>query len=148
VRAMSSAEGIIDVVLSQTRQLLGKLFVIRLFFRVEAKILQQQGLTLLELSRHFFCFGAYALRTETHIFSARQFAVQQHAQPLGYGLKTHFRIVLTLWTSQVRGEDQTCAVAQCILDSRQGFTNASVVHDAPIIERYVEINSHEDAMIV
>src|SRR6185437_8750095 len=145
---MGSTERIVDVVLSQTRQLLRELLVIRLFFRVKTQILQQQGLTLLEFSRHFFCFGPYALRTETHIFSARQFAVQQHAQPLGYGLKTHFRIGLTLRTSQVRGENQACAVAEGILDGRQGLTNASVVHDAPIIEWYVEINSHEDAMIV
>ena len=45
-------------------------------------------------------------------------------------------------------QNQPRAVTQGILDGRQSFADASVVDDAAVFERDVEVDPHEDAVIV
>jgi len=44
--------------------------------------------------------------------------------------------------------DQASAMTQGVLDAWQGFADARVVHNAAIVERDVEVDAHEDAVIV
>jgi hypothetical protein len=46
------------------------------------------------------------------------------------------------------GKDQTGAVTQRVLDAGQSFTDTRVIHNATVIERDVEVDTHEDAVIV
>ena len=48
----------------------------------------------------------------------------------------------------MRGEDEARAVTQSVLDAGQSFADAGVVHDAAVVERDVEVDAHEDAVIV
>ena len=48
----------------------------------------------------------------------------------------------------MRSEDEARAVAQRVLDRGQRFADARVVHDAAVVERDVEVDPHEDAVIV
>ncbi len=84
---------------------------------MEAKILQQKRLPFFKLERDFFGLGADTLGTEPDIFSAREFAVEQHAQAFGYRLEAHLRIRLALGTAKMRSQDETRAVAESVLDS-------------------------------
>ena len=48
----------------------------------------------------------------------------------------------------MRGKNEAGAVTQSVLDGGKSFTDASVVHDAAVFERDVEVDTHEDAMVV
>ena len=80
VSAMRGAESVVYVVVRQAGKLLGELGIVGFFFGMEAQILQQQGLALFQPSGHLLSFGADAFGAEAHVFAARQFFVQQHAQ--------------------------------------------------------------------
>src|SRR5260370_20101655 len=55
---------------------------------------------------------------------------------------------LAFGPARVRGEDEGGSVTQSVLDAGKGFADARVVHDAAVVERDVEVDAHEDAMIV
>src|SRR5581483_5466789 len=65
-----------------------------------------------------------------------------------HGLQAHLGIGLALGTAQVRGQDQARAVAQGIFDSGQSLTDAGVVHDAAVVEGYIEIDAHEHTVSI
>jgi hypothetical protein len=46
------------------------------------------------------------------------------------------------------GKNQASAVAQGVLDAWEGFTDAGVVHYAAVFEGDVEVDAHENAMVV
>src|SRR5450759_3784863 len=145
---MGGAEGVVDVEIGELGELLRKMFVVGFFLGVEAEVFEQQRLAFLELERHFFGFGPNALGAEADVFAARQFFVEHHAQTLGNGLEAQLWIGLAFGTAEVRREDEAGAVSQSVLDAGQGFADAGVVHDAAVVERDVEVDTHEDAVIV
>src|SRR6202045_3263431 len=108
--SMRRPKGIVHIELGELRELLGKSFVVFFLLSVETKIFQQKSLALLKFERHFFGFFANTLGTETNVFSARQFFVQQHAKAFGNRLEAQFWIRLAFWASQVRSEDEARAV--------------------------------------
>ena len=145
---MRRAESVVYVVVRQAGKLLGELGIVGFFFGMEAQILQQQGLALFQSSGHLLGFGADAVGTEADVFSARQFLVQQHAQAFGRRLEAHRRIGLALGPAKMGDQDQPRPVAQRVFDGGQGFADAGVVDDAAVFERDIEIDPHEDAVIV
>jgi len=148
VGTMGGAEGIVDIEIGELGELPGKILVVLFFLGVKTEVLEQQRLAFLEFERHFFGFGPNALGAEANVFAARQFFIEQHPQTLGDGPEAQLWIGLAFGTAQVRREDETRAVAQSILDGGQGFADARVVHDASVVERDVEVDPHEDAVIV
>ena len=146
--AMRGAESVVYVIVRQAGKLLGELGVVGFFFGMEAEILQQQGLALFQPSGHLLGFRADAFGTEAHVFSARQLFVQQHAQAFSRGLEAHRRIGFALGPAEMGDQNQPRSVTESVLDGGQGFADASVVDDAAIFERDVEIDPHEDAVIV
>ncbi len=146
--AVRRAERVIDVVLGELGELLGKTFVIRLFFRVEAQVFEQERLSLFQFEGDFLGLRANALGAESDIFTARKFTIEQHAQALGNRLQAHLWIGFALGSSEMRSENETRTVAQSVLDRGQSFADAGVIHDAAIVERDVEVHAHEDAVIV
>jgi hypothetical protein len=109
-------ERVIHVVLRQVGKLPGELLVVRLFLGVEAQILQQEGLALFQLSGNFLSLRPNTLGTKADVFAARQFLVEQHAQPLRHRLQAHLRIGLAFRPAQMRCQDQARSVAQRVLD--------------------------------
>src|ERR1700746_2071985 len=67
--AMGSSECVVYVVIRQLRELLREMFIIGFFFRVEAEVLEQKSLTLLEFAGDFLSFGAHALRAKTDVLA-------------------------------------------------------------------------------
>ncbi len=49
---------------------------------------------------------------------------------------------------KMRDKNNAATMTQGIFDRGQSFANASVVDDATVFERDVEVNPHEDAVIV
>jgi hypothetical protein len=48
----------------------------------------------------------------------------------------------------VGGEDEAGSVTESVLDAGQSFADAGVIHDAAVVEGDVEVDAHEDAVIV
>ena len=119
--------------------------IVGFLFGVEAQVLQQQGLSLLQFGGHLLGLRTDAVGGEADVFAAAQNFIQQDAQPLGHRLQAHLGIRLALGTSQVRSQNQARAVTQRILDGRQGFADAGVVHHPPVVEWNVEVDPHENS---
>ena len=66
MRAVRSSEGIVDVKIAQAGQLFGKPVVVLFFFRVEAKILEQQDVAVLKLSNFRLRRFANAVVSKCH----------------------------------------------------------------------------------
>ena len=148
VRAMRRAEGIIHVEVAELGQMLGEVRIVGFLLGMEAKVLQQQGLSALQLLRHFFGLHANAIRREADVFAAAHNVVEQDAQAFGHRLQAHLGIGLALGASQMRGEDEARAMPQRELNAGQRLADASVVHHAAVVERDVEIDPHENALVV
>ncbi len=114
--AVRRTERIVHVVLGQVRQLACEFLVVGFLFRVKAQVFEQQRLTLLKLGRDLFRLRPNALRAEADIFAARQFLVEQHAQPLGHWLEAHLGIRFSLGAAQVRGQNQPRSMPQRVLN--------------------------------
>ena len=87
MRPMRRAKRIIHVVGRKRRQLLGEFLVVRFFLRVKAQILEQQRLPHLQLRGNFFRLRSNAVGAKAYILAARQFLIEQHAQPLRHRLQ-------------------------------------------------------------
>jgi hypothetical protein len=149
MRAMGSAEGVVDIEVGQLGEGLGKRFVIGFFFGVEAKILEQESLAAFKFAGHFFCLNANAIGSETDILAASHGLIEQDPEPLRNRTKAVLGIDLALGTSEVGREDETRAVAESVFNRGQGFANPSVVGYATVfVERDVEIDPHKDSMIM
>ncbi len=79
VCAMRGAERIVHIEVTQIRELPGKFLFIRFLFGVEAKVLQQQSLPLLQLLGHLLRLQADAVGREANVFAASQNVVQQNS---------------------------------------------------------------------
>ena len=145
--AVSSPKCVVHVVVCEFGKLLGKFRVVGFFLSVEAQVLEQQSLSLLQFASHFFCFEPNTVGTKAHVFAARQFSIEQHAEAFGHRLQTHFRIRLALGASQMRSQNEPCAVAQCVFNARERLADACVVNYAAVIERDVEIHAHKNVVI-
>src|ERR1022692_353229 len=145
---MRRAERIIHVEVRQASQLLGELLVVRFFFGVKPQILQQQGLTLFQLRGHLLRLRSHAVGPEAHVLAASQLFVEHHAQPFRHRLQTHLQVGLAFRPAQMRSQNQSRAVAQRVLDGGQRFADARIVHNASVFQRNIEVDPHEDAVVV
>ena len=145
---MRRAERIVHVELRQTSQLLGELLVVGFLLGMKPQILQKQRLTFFQLRGNFLRLWTDTVGTEAHVFAARQFFVEHHAQPLGHRLQAHLQIRFAFGTPQMRGQNQSRPMAQRILDRGQGFADARVVHHAAVFQRNIEVDAHEDTVAV
>src|SRR5205807_10529654 len=106
------------------------------------------GLSCLAFAGQLSGFEADAIAAEAAALSAREFAIEHHAQALSDWLEAHLRIWPAFGTAQVGGENQTRSMPQSVFDGGQGFADSSIVHDAAIVEGDVEIHAHENTMVV
>src|ERR1700744_762284 len=115
---------------------------------MEAQVLQQQRLSALQLFGHLLGLRADAVGREADVFAAAQDVVQQDAQAFGDRLQAHLRIGLALWPAQVRSQNESRAMPQSVLDGRQRLADARVVHHTAVVKRNVEVDGHEEALVV
>src|SRR5579864_5849282 len=147
--AMRRSESVINVEIGQSGKLAGKALVVGLLFGVEAKVLEKQSLALLQFFGRFFRGQSDTVGGKADVAAPSHLLIQQHAQPFGGRLQAHLGVELSLGTAEVRGQDQSGALAQSVFNSRQGLTDASVVGNAAVFgKRHVEVHAHEDAMTV
>ena len=147
VGAVRAAEGVVDVHIAQLGELLGEGRIVGLLFLVEAQVLQKQRLAGLQLTRHLFGNLAHAVGREGHVLRLVEGLVEQHAQTPGHGAQTHRLHRLALGPPQVRTEDHLGLVAQRVLQRGQRLADARVVGDDAVLQRNVEVDADEHALI-
>ena len=144
---MRAAEGVVDIHVAQLGELLGEGRIVGLLFLVEAQVLQQQRLPRLQLARHLLGNLADAVGREGHVLRLVEELVQQLAQSRGHGAQAHRLHHLALGASQVRAENDLGLVAQRIFDRRQCLADARVVGDGAVLQRNIEVDADEHALV-
>jgi hypothetical protein len=140
VRAVSRAEGVVDVHVAQLRQLLGEPGVVAGLLRVEAEVLQQEDVPGPERGRGPRCRGADA------VVRGRDRATEQLGEAPGHRRHAQLLDDLPLGTAEVGHEDDRAALTLQVGDRGQRGADARVVDDAPVFERHVEVDAHEGAL--
>src|ERR1700738_323013 len=79
-RAVGAAEGVVDVDVAEVGELFGERGVVGLFFRVEAEILQEEGLTGLEVAGQLGGDGADTVRGKGDVLVLVDDVVEEHAE--------------------------------------------------------------------
>ena len=119
-----------------------ELRVVRGLAGLEAHVLEQQDLAVLEPLRKLLHALSHDRRRERHR------GVRELAQTRRHGCQRELLDALALRASEVRDEHQARAARAQLLDRRQGGANARVVGDLRrpslrVLERDVEVHAHE-----
>jgi hypothetical protein len=143
VRAVRRAERVIHPHVGEARQLAREGLVVRLLLRVEAEVLEEEHLPLLEVAHELLHAVADAVVGEDHVL------LQELGQPRRGGLQRELLPVLRLplRAPEVRGEHDLRLVRDGVLDGGERRADARVVRDLPLrVERHVEVDADEDAL--
>ena len=108
---------------------------------MEAKVLQEERLAVLELHRHPLRLLADAVGSELHVHAEQLRDVGEDIFHRELGVGSGLR------ATEVGGDDEPTAVTDDLLEGGEGSTDAGVVGDLEIIvQRDVEVDTHEDAL--
>ena len=138
VRAMHGAKGVGNVDFSHGGQLLGERGVVLFLFRMEAHVLQQNGLAGLDLCGQLLGVGA------DNVLGELDFEAELLAQALGDRREGILHIEFSLGTAQMRAEDHGGLVVEQILDGGQRGVDARFIGNIQIcIQRDVKVAADE-----
>ena len=140
VSTMDGTEGVGDIQLSHVGQFLGHSGVVLLLAGIEAQVLQQHDLAALEGCGLSLGILAHDIGSENHL------AAQQLAQTLGHDSQRELLLPLTLGLAQVGAGDNGSTVVQQVLDGGQGGHDAVFIGDDTVLQRHVEIATHQYAL--
>ena len=141
VRAVGRAESVVDVHVGQVGQAVRERGVVLGLARLVADVLEHEhvaGPQRVDLGAHLVADHA---RSELHR------GLDQLSQPLRGRAQRQLGLAV-LGPAQVRGEHELGAAPAQLLDGREGGADAGVVGDVPVVERDVEVDPHEDALVL
>ena len=146
---MRTAEGVVDVQVTELCQLPSELRGIGLFSGVEPQILEQQGLARFEFRGELLSQLADAVRGEGDIFRWPEHVIKQLSQTVDDGPEAQGLYPLALGPAEVRTEDHLGLVTEGVLDSRNRLADAGIISDFGAIggQRNVEIHANQNALI-
>ncbi len=146
---MGTAEGVIDIQVAKFCQLLCEGWIVLLFFRMEAQVLQQQHLAGLQHAHHFLRSLSHAVWGETDIYRLAEAMSEKLTQAIDDRAQAHLGIWLSLGTAEMRSQNHFGAVTNGVFQRGQRLTNARVIHDLSAIfrERDVEVYTDEDVLM-
>jgi hypothetical protein len=141
VGTMGRAERVVDVHITKFGKLPRERVVVLLLTREKARVLEQQHFTGLQrlCGRH---------RSLAHGFSEEVHRTRQHlTQPCRHRSQRVLRLRRALGTPEVRQQHHARSTIEQLRDGRQRRRDACVVAHTPlIIERHVEVDTHEGAL--
>ncbi len=147
VGAVGAAEGVVDVDVAEGGEFFGEGGVVGLFFGMEAEVFEQEGLAGFEVGGHLAGDCADAVGGEGYVFVVAEDVVEQDAEVVDDGAEAHGGDGLALGAAEVRAEDDLGLVAERVLDGGEGLADAGVVGDDAVLERDVEVDADEDALV-
>jgi hypothetical protein len=114
---------------------------------MEAEIFEQERLAGFEVRGHLTGYGADAVGREGYVLVVAEDVVEQTTKVGDEGAEAHGLDGLALGTAEMRTEDHLRFVAESVFDGGEGFADAGVVGDDAVLERDVEIDADEDALV-
>ena len=139
--AVGGAEGVEHEDVAVGRERLGDLGVVLLLALVEADVLEDEDLAILEGVDGGLGLLAVGVVDELHVIAGNlgELVGGRLEGELGLG-------AVALGAAEVAHEDDLGALVLEVLDGRDGGAHAGVVgHDA-VLQRHVEVDAHEDAL--
>jgi hypothetical protein len=143
VGAVGGAERVVHPDVGDRGELLRERLVVLLLLRVEAEVLEEQDLTVLEVLHELLHPVADAVVGEDDVL------LQQLGQALRRGLEGELLPILglPLRAPQVRGQDHLRLVVDGVADRRERSPDPRVVGHPPLlVEGDVEVDADEDAL--
>ena len=90
---------------------------------------------------------AYAVGGEGYVLVLVHDVVEEQTEAVDDGAKAHALDDLSLGTAEVRAENDLCFAAERVLDGGNGLADASVVSDDAVLERDIEVDADEEALV-
>jgi len=139
VAAVGIPEGIVDIDISVTRQLLGEAVVIGGLFGMEAEVLEQDHLSGLQRVDRLLDLGTDA------VLDKPDFLPQEPRKTFRHGRKAHIGDDLSLRPAQMRHHDDNGAFIQCIIQRWQHRPDPGVIGDVQTtVHRNVEVEAEQN----
>jgi hypothetical protein len=135
---MGGAESVVDVELRRRGELLREGRVVRLFARIEAEVLEEEHLSIGELSHGVVHRRPRDLARELHR------STEERGEPLRHGSQAELRRRFSFGTAEMGGDDEPGPALDEEPQSRERFPDPGVVRDRPVLEGHVEVHADED----
>jgi len=140
MRPMCRTKGVVHVEITQLGQPARQSLVVLLFAAQEARVLEENN-ACRRFVRLLDRFVGVRRLDEDDVLLGHQFG-----EPARDRFQRVFLVGPSLRPSQVREQHHTRAAVEQALNRRQRGADASVVADATVLDRHVEIDSHERAL--
>ncbi len=147
VGAVGAAEGVVDIDVAEAGELFGEDGIVGLFFGMEAEVFEQEGLAGFKIVGHLGGDLTYAVGREGYVLVLVDDVIEEETEAVDDGAKTHALDDLTLGSAEMGAENDPRFAAECVLDGGNGLADASVVGDDAVLERDVEVDANEDALV-
>ena len=118
-------------------ELLREILVVLLFLGVEANVLEEKGLAVLEVVDSLGGLIADAVLGDLHLLA------EELRQALGAGAERVLVLRTTLGAAEVGGDPNAGTVVEKVLDGRDGSANSRVIGDGLAIQGYIQIAADE-----
>ena len=140
--AVSGAEGVVHVAVSQAGQLFAELGQVLGLLLAEAGVLQQNHVAVV----HSGNSGLSLLAHNGVVIGEHNVLAQQLAQTHGYGSQAELLFGAVLGLAQMAAQDHLATVLDQLLDGGQGGNDAVIVGDHALLHGNVEIAAHQNAL--
>ena len=138
---MSGAERVVYIDLRQGSELLGKSEIVLGFFFMEADVLNEHGLAVLELACELLGGLAH------HVGRDLDFLAQNIREILRYRRQRILHVELALRTAHVGAEDHLRIVGEKVLDGGEGFGDALGIGNVALaVERDVKVTPDQNPL--
>ena len=114
---------------------------------MEAEIFEQEGLAGFQVGGHLAGDDADAVGGEGYVRIIAEDVVEHAAKVGDEGAEAHRVDGLALGAAEVRAEDDLGLVAEGVFDGGESFADAGVVGDDAVLQRDVEVDADEDALV-
>ncbi len=125
----------------------GESGVVGFFFRMEAEVFEEERLAGFEVGGHLAGDCADAVGGEGYVLVVAEDVIEQAAKVGDQGAKAHGLDGFAFGAAEVGAEDDFRFVAQSVLDGRERLADAGVIGDDAVLERDVEVDADEDALV-
>ncbi len=140
VSSMRRRKGVVDVDVAQGRELVDEACLVLLFFLVEAEVLEQQHVAVLERTHGILGGDADAVVGEGDGLADRL------GKRLDQRLQRHPRHALAIGPAEVAEHDHPGPLVGEFLQGRRGALDAHRIAHLAVLHRHVEVDPHEDAL--
>ncbi len=138
---VGGAESIVDIDITKSGQTLCKFRIVCFLFCIEADILKQQYITLIQSGDLSGDFTANNILGKHHGFT------QKFRKAFGNGGHGEFRVLLSLGSSEMAHHHHRGALLEQIVDRRKSCLDTGIICYHSILQRHIEIYTYQGFLV-